>query len=79
MITVVEQDTNQRMQEIHDNFMKIKPLLDNGYNYSNAVVEVGLCNPNSKPSVFRWFKDLVAYGETMGYLYKDYTGRRLRK
>lgn len=76
MITVVEQDTNQRYDEIHMNFLKIKPFLDEGYNYNGACVKAGLCNPNSKPSSFRWYKDLIEYGETQGYPRKDYVSRR---
>ena len=74
VIKIINQDTRERNMETVELFNKIKPLLDEGYLYSSAVKMIrGDCH--SKFYQRSWFKDLVRYGESMGYLYEDYSRR----
>lgn len=75
---VISQTTKERKEETKKLFEQIKPLLDKGYIYSAAVTAVtgskcGLCYSVA------WYRDLINYGESQGYLYKDYSGRRSKK
>ena len=73
-IRVISQDTSERDRETVELFNQIKPLLDDGYFYSSAVRLIkGGCH--SKFYQRSWFKDLVRYGESQGYLYDEYSGR----
>ena len=80
MINVISQSTAERNQETMDNFEKIRPLLDKGYTYSQAVYEAGLCNECSKHTVsnLAWFRELYMYGATQGYPYKDYKYKNVK-
>lgn len=79
MIRVIEQTTEERKQETRELFNKIRPLLDNGIMYNKAVKQVKNLPPDYSCTQLAWFRDLIAYGETQGYAYKDYkssAGRR---
>ena len=74
-ITIISQSTAEREKETKELFEKIKPLLDQGMIYSAAVMKV-----KNLPYAFNrnkqaWFRDLVAYGESQGYDYDDYSGK----
>ena len=73
-ITIISQTTAERKQEAKDLFEKIKPYLDQGMIYSTAICIVTGVNYN----VMRnraWYRDLVEYGESQGYLFEDYSGK----
>ena len=72
MITVIEQTTNERKEEIKNLFNTIKPLLDDGYNYKTALIKIGRINKNTHPARRGWFKELTDYGTEKGYKYEDY-------
>lgn len=78
MITVIEQTTKDRNNETKELFEKIKPLLDQGYSYMTACVMVGRCKKSLRNQYYNyaWFKDLKRYGESQGYPYCRYKGRR---
>ena len=71
-ITVISQTTAEREAETIKLFNQIKPLLDNGYSYSRAVREVCNIPPRTNMASSSWYKSLIRYGETQGYLRKDY-------
>lgn len=71
---VVERNTNDRLVETKELFEQIKPLLDKGYSYNQAIIKVKkITGVNTKCG---WFKDLIVYGEKKGYSRKDYATRR---
>lgn len=70
MITVIEQSTSEREQEIIDLFNEIKPLLDEGHSYASALNTI---DPSLARS--RACKKIKDYGETQGYS-KDSFSRR---
>lgn len=76
MITIIEQSTSERNNETKLLFEQIRPLLDGGYNYHEAVRIVK--NDSEKAHYYRfgWFNDLKRYGESQGYPYKDYNGKQ---
>ena len=80
MITVITQTTAEREQEIIDLFNLIKPLLDEGMIYSNAI-KVLCKNKNMSFNRFQdaWFRDLIAYGESHGYPYHMYSGKKKKR
>ena len=78
-IIVIEQTTEERKQETKELFEQIKPLLDKGMIYSNAVRKVKGMPENSSRSSQAWYKELIAYGETQGYPFDDYSGRENNK
>lgn len=79
-ITVISQTTAERKQETIELFNKIKPILDKGGIYSRACKEVlGLTYAPSCINGLTWFRDVVAYGESQGYRFKDYSGKRKMK
>ena len=70
MITVVEQSTAERNNEIEMLFEEIKPLLDNGYSFKLALQEIGRIKENHNISVRNgWLKHLIDYAKTQGYDY----------
>ena len=77
-IGIISQSTVERENETKDLFEEIKPLLDDGWIYSNAVKKVKgiddkkLCFNRYQQA---WFRDLVDYGETQGYRWEDYSGK----
>lgn len=75
MIKVISQTTEERKDETIKLFNKVKPLLDKGYSYSLAVRTLkGI--ENIHVSNYSWFKELVKYGGSQGYEYKDYQRRK---
>ena len=75
-ITIIQQTTAERRQETIDLFNKIKPLLDNGWIYSAAIRKVKNLPPGFNRYQQAWYRDVVAYGETQGYKYEDYSGKK---
>ena len=68
MITVITQTTEERNQETKELFESIRPLLDEGYTYRDAVKAVGRIGENSNPNIrCSWFHHLIKYGESQGY------------
>ena len=79
MITVISQSTAERNEETQNLFEQIKPLLDDGYGYMSALVQIGrVTRIQSKNGYYRhaWYRDLVEYGESQGYNYQEYSGRK---
>lgn len=78
MITVIETSTDERMEETSDLFGRIKPLLDAGYSYMGALVEIGEVEPSNRHGVYNrgWFMDLKRYGAEHGYPYHKYRWRK---
>ena len=77
MITVIEQSTNERNEETITLFNQIQPLLDKGYSYMGACIEIGRVPSNTRNSHYKrqWFRDLREYGESMDYDYQKYSGK----
>lgn len=77
MITVIETTTSERKQEIINLFNEIKPYLDNGYSYMNALITIGKISPKVRNSAYNygWYKEVVKYGESQGYPYIKYSGK----
>lgn len=74
MITVIEQSTEERKKETKELFDKIRPLLDEGYIYSNAINKV--LGRTGKPYYSNgWYRDVIRYGESQGYDYNSYSGK----
>ena len=73
-ITVIETSTAERRQETIQLFHKIKPLLDKGYNFKQALNEA--CNIEVYNYKNGWFKDLIDYAKKQGYDYHEYKWRR---
>ena len=68
MITVVCQSTSERQAETEQLFESIRPYLEDGYTYRDAVKAVGRIPENTNPNIrCSWFHHLVKYGESMGY------------
>ncbi len=70
-ITVITKTTNERNQETKELFEKIKPLLDDGMIYSTAVKKV--TGRTRVRKELGWFKELIEYGESQGYSYREYS------
>lgn len=75
-ITIVSQSTSERKMETVDLFNQIKPLLDEGMIYSKAIKIVKGLPTGFSLTNRAWFRDLVEYGESQGYPYKKYSGKR---
>ena len=75
-IRVISQSTEERNLETVELFEKIKPFLDEGYIYSQAVSLVIGKNETFNRFQDAWYRDLVDYGESMGYAYDDYSGKQ---
>ena len=74
---VVERNTSERNMETVSLFNQVKPLLEKGYSYNLAVKKVR--NTNSLNTGSGWFKELVEYGESQGYLKEDYRSKMGRR
>lgn len=76
-IKVIEQSTNERNRETEELFQEIKPLLDDGFTYMMALIQIGKVLKGKHNGCYNrgWFKDLKNYGATQGYRYEDYSGR----
>lgn len=71
---IIERSMSDRLRETKELFEQVKPLLDKGYSYNQAVIKVKkIPGVNTRSG---WFKDLIEYGEEMGYLRKDYATSR---
>ena len=79
MITVTAQSTAERNQETRHLFEQIKPLLDEGYNYSNALVKIGRIPYHQSLIRRAWFRDLIEYGKSQGYSYHHYKGKGFKR
>ena len=68
MITVVCQSTSERQAETEQLFESIRPYLEDGYTYRDAVKAVGRIPENTNPNIrCSWFHHLIKYGESQGY------------
>lgn len=68
MITVITQNSQERQQETEQLFEQIKPYLEQGYTYRDAVKAIGRIPENTNPNIrVSWFHHLVKYGESKGY------------
>lgn len=77
MIRVIQQSTAERKKETKELFELIKPYLDKGYSFNNAIHEVTGFRVRS---VNRgWHKDLIEYGKSQGYDYNEYSWKRTPK
>lgn len=81
MITVIEQSTSERNEEIRNLFEQIRPLLDEGYGYNSALIKIGRIPRDSRTGYYSqgWYRDLKEYGENQGYNYKKYSGKGRKK
>ena len=70
MITVKTSSSKERDDEIKELFDKMKPYLDEGYSYHKALNEIKQTNVSYAQR--RWYRDLVEYGESQGYPYKEF-------
>ena len=70
MITVIEQSTQEREQEIIDIFNQIKPLLDEGHSYASALNTI---DPSLSRS--RLCKKIKDYGKSQGYPQNNFSRR----
>ena len=77
MITVIEQTTAERRAETIQLFNAIRPLLDTGYTYMKALIQIGYIPPETANWAYSsgWFKDLKEYGASKGYPYHEYKGK----
>lgn len=75
-ITIITQTTAERRQETIDLFNQIRPYLDKNYTYSHAIRIVKNLPPRANRYSQAWYRDVVAYGESQGYKYEDYSGKR---
>ena len=77
-IRVIETSTSERNKETQRLFNLIQPLLDNGYTYMTACIKVGHITKDVANGSYRngWFRDLKEYGESEGYPYSEYSGKR---
>ena len=68
---------NDRYNETVSLFNQVKPLLERGYSYNLAVKKVK--GTNSLNTGSGWFKELIEYGESQGYLKKNYESKKGRR
>ena len=78
MITVISQSTAERNEETRQLFESIRPYLDDGYGYMSALQKIGRVQKGRSSGYYRhsWFRDLREYGESQGYDYDTYSGRK---
>lgn len=75
-IRVICDSTSTRKRLARENFEKIRPYLDKGLIYSNACLEAGLIeNLKGGWRKYSWYRDIIEYGESLGYDYKTYSGK----
>ena len=80
MITIVEQTTAERKNETKDLFEQIKPYLDEGFSYKSALVKIGRISRGTNLNTRKgWYKHLIDYGNSMGYVYGDHIYRQEAK
>lgn len=74
MITIVEQSTSERKQETKELFERIRPHLDEGYSYNNALILIGYVSKNVNLDRFHgWYRDLTEYGASQGYPFGEHS------
>lgn len=74
-ITVITQTTAERKAETIKRFEIIKPYLDKGWSYSRSCQECFDLHGKLPFAHTKWYKELVKYAETQGYLRKYFTYR----
>lgn len=74
---IIERSTYERNLETKELFDKIRPLLDDGYSYNKALKVIR--NANSINTNHGWYKDVVEYGESQGYLREKCRSNRGKK
>ena len=72
-IRVIQQSTAERNRETRNLFERMKPLVDDGYSFRQALMKLGYTVSNPHHG---WYKDLVDYAKTQGYDHYDYKWRR---
>lgn len=72
-ITVIQQTTAERNKETRELFERIKPLIDDGYSFRQALIKLGYRVSNTRNG---WYKDLVDYAQTQGYDHNEYKWKR---
>lgn len=79
-MNVICQSTCEREKETRDLFNQIRPLLDEGYGYRGAVLRVkGIMDKRYPLANLGWYKDVVAYGDSVGYSKRVYREDRRRR
>ena len=71
---VIERSTQDYENEIKSLFESIKPLLDKGYTYPQALQKVKNCRTINTTN--KWYKNVLAYGESKGYTADIYNRAR---
>lgn len=69
MITVTGESTSERKEKARRIFEDIRPLLDEGYSYGQALMEKGYFKYSQSAKHFGWSREVVEYGESQGYSY----------
>lgn len=73
MITVVETSSEERKEEARLLFEEIKPFLDNGCSFKQALVKIGkMASMGHGRYNYGWMRDLIDYAKTQGYNYNRY-------
>ena len=72
-IRVIQQSTAERNAETKELFDRIKPLIDEGYSFRQALIKLGYRVSNTRNG---WYKDLVTYAQTQGYDHNEYKWKR---
>lgn len=67
MIKVIQQSTSERMDEIRNGFLRIKPFLDGGFSYNESLREAGLLSVNGSWRNRAWTRDVIEYAKKQGY------------
>lgn len=72
---MITQTTAERREETKAIFDKMRPLLDDGWNFYQAALEV-----TGRKSVGTrcrgWYRDLREYAKSQGYDYHDFEWKR---
>ena len=71
MIKVITQSTEERKAETKKLFEDIKPYIDKGYSFRQAITKVKGRDHFSNPK-YGMFRDLIEYARTQGYEYYDH-------
>ena len=70
---ILGQSSTERENETRRLFESIKPYLDEGYSFTEALIETGrIKNPHQFKIRNGWGRELREYAEEQGYDYKDY-------
>ena len=74
-IKIICKSTSERENETKELFEAIKPYLDDGWNYSDACMIVKDITRRPRRNEGGWYRDVIEYGESQGYPYKDYSNQ----